>query len=89
MDQDQWRAQVGRLSDRQLIERARHLARAEWEVQHELLFHLIEIEKRRIHLGPGYSSIFDYLVRGLGYSESSAHRRLATSRAIRGSTRAC
>ncbi len=39
-----------------------------------LLAHLAVIEARELHLLRGYSSMFDFRVRGLGMSEGTAHR---------------
>jgi 5-methylcytosine-specific restriction endonuclease McrA len=45
--------------------------------------HLIEVERRRLHLGLGYPSMFDYCTRHLGYSSSAASRRIQTARCVR------
>jgi hypothetical protein len=41
------------------------------------------VEETRAHLELGYSSLFDYCTKGLGYSESAAYRRIAVSRIIK------
>jgi len=58
------------------------LRKVERECEVELLFHLIELEKRDLHLAWGYSSLFMYLVNSLGYAEASASRRVRISRLI-------
>ena len=58
------------------------LRKLERECEVDLLFHLIELEKRDLHLAWGYSSLFAYLVTSLGYSEASASRRVRISRLI-------
>ena len=45
-----------------------------------MLDHLREIDARRLHLRRGYSSLFDYAVRELGYTEASAWRRIKAMR---------
>ena len=45
--------------------------------------HLIEVERRRVHVGLGYASMFDYCTRHLRYSSSAAARRIHTARCIR------
>ncbi len=46
-----------------------------------LLAHLAVIEARELHLLRGYSSMFDFCVRGLGMSEGTAHRAISGTRA--------
>lgn len=43
----------------------------------EILFHLKEVDRRRLHLSEGYASLFDYAVKALGYSEAQAYRRIS------------
>ena len=45
-----------------------------------VLRHLREIERRNLFADRGYSSLFDYCVRELGYSESAAQRRISSMR---------
>ena len=49
----------------------------------EVLHDLNEMEKRRLHLDLGYSSLFDYCTRKLKYSSSAAARRIQAARCIR------
>ncbi len=71
------------LSDRELLSRVKDLVSRERAVTLEVLVHLIEVERRRLHLGLGYPSMFEYAVRHLGYSESAAARRIRAARCIR------
>ena len=48
----------------------------EREVTLSILEHLIEIDKRELYVELGYSSLFDYCNRCLGYSEGSSFRRM-------------
>lgn len=41
-----------------------------------MLHHLAEINSRKLYLEQGFSSLFDYAVRELGYSEGAAYRRI-------------
>jgi 5-methylcytosine-specific restriction endonuclease McrA len=65
------------------LSRVKDLVSRERAVTLEILVHLIEVERRRLHLGLGYSSMFEYAVRHLGYSESAAARRIRAARCIR------
>jgi hypothetical protein len=71
------------LSDRELLSRVKDLVSRERAVTLEILVHLIEVERRKLHLGLGYASMFDYCTRHLGYSSSAASRRIQTARCIR------
>ena len=42
-----------------------------------LLVHLIEVEERRLDLRLACSSLYDFCLRRLGFSESEAVRRIA------------
>ena len=56
------------LSDQQILSRIQSLTKQERSLTLQVLLHLNEIERRRLHLKLGYSSMFDYCTAGLGYS---------------------
>ena len=64
------------LSDDELIEQTGRLARLDHQVHVFVIDHLIEIETRRVYLRRGFSSLFDYVKRGLGYSDAATWRRI-------------
>ena len=66
---------VSGLSDDQLLEQTSKLARLDHQVHVFVIDHLIEIEARRVYLDRGFSSLFDYVKRGLGYSDAATWRR--------------
>ena len=74
---------VAVLPDQVLLERTRMLARHEQALQLCVLDHLREIEARRLYLRLGYSSLFDYTVRELHYTEAAAWRRIKAMRLCR------
>ncbi len=71
------------LSDRQILLRIDSLTQRERAITLLVLLHLNEIERRRLHLKLGHSSMFDYCTSGLGYSASAASRRIRTARCVR------
>ncbi|MFH1754734.1 MAG: hypothetical protein ABIA59_03425, partial [Candidatus Latescibacterota bacterium] len=71
------------LSDAQLLKRLDSLVQTERQTTLEILCHLIEMDRRSLYLGRGYTSLFEYCTRHLGYSESAAFRRIKTARCIR------
>jgi hypothetical protein len=46
------------------------------ELLHEILLRIREVDSRKLYLERGYSSLFDYLTREIGYSSASAQRRI-------------
>ena len=71
---------VAALPDQVLLAQTRSLAQHEQALQILVLDHLREIEARALHLRRGYSSLFDYAVRELGYSDGAAWRRIKAMR---------
>ena len=74
---------VAALPDQVLLEQTRMLARHEQALQLSVLDHLREIDARRLYLRRGYSSLFDYTVRELRYTEAAAWRRIKAMRLCR------
>ena len=71
---------IGVLSDRALIRQTSTLVRHERHLQGAIIDHLAEIEARSLYLRRGCSSLFDYAVRELGYSDAAAGRRTGAVR---------
>ena len=71
---------VAALPDRVLLAQTLTLARHEQALQILVLDHMREIASRRLYLGRGFSSLFHYAVRELGYSDGAAWRRIKAMR---------
>ena len=71
---------VSALSDDRLLERTKELSGVEHHLEVVVIDHLREIQKRRLYLRIGFSSLFDYAVRELGYSDAAAWRRIKAMR---------
>ena len=71
------------LPDSVIIERLDSHIKREREETEQVIRHLAEVDSRKLVPSLGYSSLFDYLTRGCGYSEPSACRRIEAARAIR------
>ena len=71
------------LSDRDLLEKATHLAGYERRATTELIAALAEVDARRLYLGEGCSSLFTYCVQVLHLSEHAAYGRIEAARAAR------
>jgi len=71
---------IGVLSDRELLRQTSTLVHHERHLQGAIIDHLAAIEARRLFLQLGCSSLFDYAVRELGYSDAAAARRIGAMR---------
>ena len=71
------------LSDQALHAQTRILVANEREILTQVLKHLDEIERRKLFSKLGYSSIYTYCQKELGYSEDAAYRRISAMYALR------
>jgi hypothetical protein len=71
------------LSEDQLLTQTKTAAQTEQSATFALLEYLCEVDQRRAFAAKNYTSLFDYLVRGLGYSESQSAERVAAVRLMR------
>lgn len=67
----------------ELDQRMKTLAQKERDLLHEVLLTIKEIDSRKTYLELGFSSLFEYLVQGIGYSEGSAQRRVDAARLLK------
>ena len=70
------------LTDKTLLNDARKLSLEERRLSSQLLYHIREIEKRKLFSDLGYSSLHQYLVMELKYSDGAASRRVKASRLL-------
>ena len=71
------------LSDQKLLFQTKFLVQKERKLTIQVIRHLSEIESRKLYLKRGFSSLFDYAVKELGYSEGSAYRRIKAMKLCR------
>lgn len=71
------------LNDDELVMHLHLAVRGERRFTIQILHHLNEMQRRRLHLDLGYSSLHDYCVRCLKDSSSKAGRRIQAARCIR------
>lgn len=71
------------LTDKQLLNDTKNLASYERKITAQLLHHLKEIEARKLFSEIGHSSLFTYMTKELGFSESSAYRRINAARLLK------
>ena len=70
-------------SDQTIRDNLLKLTGNEREVTLQILYYLIEVEKRGLFREEGYSSLYDYCRRKLFYSESGAYRRVTGARSLK------
>ena len=71
------------LGDQQLLEQTRRLAANQRGIDVHILDHLDEIDRRGLALRRGFSSLFDYAVRELRFTDAAAQRRIQAMRLCR------
>ena len=71
------------LGDQQLLAQIRRLAGNRRCLEVHILDHLGEIDRRGLALRRGFSSLFDYAVRELRFSDAAAQRRIQALRLCR------
>jgi hypothetical protein len=72
-----------KLGDAELLQVVERLVGEENEATVGLLSYLGEVDERKLYLSLGYSSLFDFCVRRLRYSEPAAGRRVRCARVMR------
>jgi hypothetical protein len=72
-----------RLSDAELVARAKTLVARERDATAHLVAHLAEMDTRDVHLREGYESLYVYCRDVLGLSEGEAYNRIEVARAAR------
>lgn len=71
------------LTDKTLLLDTKSLVAQERVISLKVIHHLKEIERRRLFADLGYGSLFEYAIRELGYSDSSAMRRINAARLLK------
>jgi len=66
-----------------IVKKLEVLTKVERRISVKILRLLIEVEKSRIHLDMGYSSLFVFLTKHLKYSDGAAYRRIEAMKILR------
>jgi hypothetical protein len=70
-----------KLKDSELHLNLKNLVVRERELLYEILLHIAEVDRRKLYLAMAYPSLWEYML-SLGYSESSAYRRIQAGRLL-------
>ena len=73
---------VESLADSEVLSRLPQLRQVERESMAAVISHVAVVDARQLYAEAGFSSMFAYLTRGLGYSEEAAMRRLKVARLV-------
>lgn len=74
---------LSKISDREILLRLTQLIQNERKLSHLILWHLNEVDIRRLYFQVGCSSFFEYLTKHCGYSDSAAYERQNATRLLR------
>ncbi len=72
-----------KLSNDELEFQLKDLIQKERKLLHVILEHIKEVSRRELYLAKAYSSMYEYLTKEMGYSGSSAMRRLEAANLLR------
>ncbi|OFZ47623.1 MAG: hypothetical protein A2381_09600 [Bdellovibrionales bacterium RIFOXYB1_FULL_37_110] len=70
-------------SDQELLTSTKNLIKKERKLLSEIISHLEEIERRKLYSDLGYTSLFDYSLKELNYTEQQAWRRINAMRVLK------
>jgi len=71
------------LNDNALLSHVQQIAASERKIYSQIIEALEEIERRKLYLARGYSSLYTFCTDYLKYSQGAAHRRLSSMRLVK------
>lgn len=74
---------LNHINDKTLLNETKLLVDQEREILSRVLWHLKEIDQRKLYSAEGCASLFDYCVKRLKYSEGQASRRVSACRLLK------
>jgi hypothetical protein len=66
----------------QIVEKLKMLVASERKITAEIIEHIQEIDRKKIHVQMGYPTLFSFLTEYIGYSAASAQRRIEAARLL-------
>ena len=74
---------LSKFSDDELLMRLDRLVRSERKITHVILWHINEVDARRLYAVKGYGSLAKFLIRYHGYCEDGAYARIRAAKLLR------
>lgn len=74
---------LSKVSSEELLSRLDRLTKSERKITHLILWHILEVDHRKLYLKLNYDSLYKYLTKHLGYSESAAYDRIQAMRLLK------
>jgi hypothetical protein len=74
---------LSKISNQEVLFRLERLSRTERKITHLVLWHINEVEIRKLYLELGYDSVYQYLTKHLAYAENAAYDRLQAARVLK------
>ena len=71
-----------KIADQDLHLQVQDLATQERRLTKIVIEHIAEVDRRKLFLKMAYPSLYEYLTRGIGYSEGAAQRRIDAARLL-------
>ena len=78
---------IKKLNDKELLNETLEIVKQEKQLTAKVLKHLAEIERRRLFVDLGFSSLFKYCTEHLKYSENESWCRISAMRLMKGSSK--
>ncbi len=75
-------SQIIKLNNQELHFEVKNLASQERKLTEKILWHIAEVDRRKLYLAMAHSSLFDYLTKEIGYTAGSAQRRIDGARLL-------
>ncbi|HWU41937.1 MAG TPA: hypothetical protein VN132_00825, partial [Bdellovibrio sp.] len=75
--------ELKKLKNWELENQLKNLVAKERKLLHVILEHIKEVDIRKLYLEKAYSSLYEYLIKELGYSGSAAMRRIDAAKLLR------
>jgi hypothetical protein len=66
----------------QIVEKLKQLVASERKITAEIIEHIQEIDRKKIHVQMGFPTLFSFLTEYIGYSAASAQRRIEAARLL-------
>ena len=76
------KAEISKIPKTTLVSNLKSLVASERKITAEILLYIREVDQRRLYFDYSCTSLFDFLIREIGYSRASAQRRIDSARLL-------